>query len=88
MDTLAAADADAGIDGIALLQFTGDGTHGALLCAQGAADTLFGIDGIGQQGCTFLGGALFVDNMCLIFITEIPQGSQNRVGLSRGSADG
>ena len=85
-DTLAAADTGVGIDDVRLLLLAGDGLCGALTSAEATADALLFVDGVGQQIHALLGGALLVVDVSLVFVTEVTDGGQNRVGSSLAQA--
>ena len=61
-------------------QYAGDGPGGTGAGAQGTAAALVGVDHILQQGLADTGGAAFVHHMGYIFLTEMLQSGQNRVG--------
>ena len=57
-----------------------DGICRTILGTQVATDTKFRINGIGQQGLALFGAAGLVSDVFQIFIIEVVQCRQNRVG--------
>ena len=63
-----------------LLALAADAFHGASERADVASHTFILVYGVGKQVHTDLGGALFLDNMRLIFISKVAQGGDHGIG--------
>ena len=57
-----------------------DGPVGAGPLAVAAAVALFGINGIVDQGLADSGRTMFLQDVGLVFLPEVAQGGQNRIG--------
>ena len=75
-----------GVDDMGLSHLAGDGAHGAVAGAEGAALALGGIDLKVQQLVAHAGGTALLLNMRLILVAEMLQSGQNGVG--RGLTQG
>ena len=71
--------ADRLVDKMGLLALPADRLDRAILQTDHAAGAFFSIDGIGQERPAHLGRTLFMTDMGLILVPEIPDGGQNRV---------
>ena len=79
-----ATDTFFGVDEVLLIGQGGYGVGGAMLGADGAADTIIS-DGVGDEGAAFGGGAAFLE-VGLVFGGEVFEGGEDGVG--GGAAEG
>ena len=86
LKTLAALDAPGRIDHVRLLLLAADAVGRALLGAEHAAGAGLGVDVVRDQRLALAGRAALLVDMRFVFIAEVPDGREHRVG--RRAAEG